>query len=196
MEYQRVTEILYPFSGLKYVDPTILENAAARGTRVHKACEAIASGLEGWELPSEFQGYIASFRSWFDRGHKIIAIEERMFCDELGITGQVDLIVEEPEENLIGDEAQGVFIVDLKTSQNEAKSWMLQGSAYSYLAKQIGYHVKGIMFLRLRRDGSPAKEHHYDENMDLFRECLNVYRYFYGRKTKKKGKEAFSKQTK
>lgn len=181
MDYQRVTEILYPFSGMKYVKKTVLENAAARGTKVHKICEAIAGGLEGWEAPAEYQPYVDSFNSWFKRKHKIISIEERFFCNELRITGQVDFIVEEPK---------GLYIVDLKTSQQESKSWLLQGSAYSYLAKKKGYDVKGIMFLQLKRDGTPSREYFYDENMDLFRKCLDVYRYFYG----KKGKNNYGKK--
>lgn len=176
MDYLRVTEILYPFSGLKYVDAEVLERACVRGTKVHKICEGIVRGIEGWEIPEDYQGYIKSFRSWWDQGRIISSIEERFYCDDLCITGQVDLVVEGPK---------GAMIVDLKTSQQESKSWWLQGSAYAYLAKKKGYDVKEIMFLKLNRDGKPAREYFYEENMELFSECLNVYRYFYGKRPRK-----------
>lgn len=173
MEHLRVTEVLYPFSGLKYVDPTILENAAARGTKVHKICEGIVNGIDGWDCDEELTGYVQSFRKWWGRGQDVLACEERMFCDDLGITGKTDLIVNFQNRT---------YIVDLKTSMSESKSWMLQGSVYSYLAKKAGYEIQGIMFMRLRRDGSEPKYHYYEENMDLFKECLNVYKYFFAKK--------------
>lgn len=179
MDFQRVTEILYPFSGLKHVDPQVLENAAVRGTKVHKACEAIVEGLGEWNIEPEHRGYIESFKSWWGKGRKVLSVEERFYCERLGVTGQVDLIVEEPD---------GVYIVDLKTSASESKSWLLQGSAYSYMAKKKGYPIEKIMFLKLLRDGRVPKQFYYEENMQLFEECLNVYRYFYGRKQGGRGK--------
>jgi len=176
MKYQRVTQILYPFGGLKYVDSTILENAAVRGTKVHNICEGIATGLGVWDIPEEYKGYVDSFNNWFDQGRKIKAVEERFFCDDMCITGKVDFIIEGPN---------GLVIVDLKTGQSESKSWLLQGSAYSYLAKKKGYDIKEIMFLRLKRNGRPPREYYYDENMTLFKECLNVYRYFYGKRAER-----------
>lgn len=179
MEYLRVTEMLSPFSGMQYVDKQILENACVRGTRVHKACEGIAKGLDGWDLPEEYQGYIDSFKKWHDKGQEYLEVEKRLYCSELGITGQIDFIVKGSD---------GCLIVDLKTSQRESKTWLLQGTAYSYLAKKAGYDVKGILFLKVERDGSEPKAYLYDENMDLFMEVYNVYKYFYGRKGKRRKK--------
>jgi len=180
MEYLRVTEILSPFSGMQYVDKQVLENACVRGTRVHKACEGIAKGIDGWDLPEEYQGYVDSFKKWFGRGKNFAEVEKRLYCPKLGITGQIDFIVKEPG---------GCIIVDLKTSQRESKSWLLQGTAYSYLAKQAGYDVKGIMFLKVGRDGSEPKQYLYKENMKLLTEVIDVYKYFYGRKGKRRAKK-------
>lgn len=173
MKYNRVTEILYPFSGMKYVDAEVLENACVRGTKVHKACEAIVGGMDGWNMPEELNGYITSFRDWWGKGKDVVSVEERFHCDKFRITGQVDLIIREPE---------GCFIVDLKTSKAESKSWLLQGSAYSYLAKQKGYDVSSIMFLKLDRDGKPPRPYFYEEDFGLFKQTMNVWRYFYGKK--------------
>lgn len=171
MQYQRVTEVLQPFTGIKYIEKTILENAAVRGTKVHKICEGIVNGIDEWNIQEEYKGYVESFKKWWNLGHEVISSEERFYCDDLKITGQVDLIIKKRDK---------AIVIDLKTSMNESKSWMLQGSAYSYLAKKKGYPVKDILFIRLRRDGSEPKYHLYEENIELFKDCLNVYRYFYG----------------
>lgn len=44
-KYIRVTEALSPFSGLHSIPKHIVENAAKRGTKVHKICESIITGL-------------------------------------------------------------------------------------------------------------------------------------------------------
>lgn len=173
MHYYRVTEILYPFSGLKFVDSQVLENAAVRGTKVHNICEGIVKGLEPWDIEENLSGYVDSFKKWWRKGHEVLAVEKRFYCEDLGITGQVDLILKTPK---------GDVICDLKTSQQESKSWLLQGSAYSYMASKSGYSPKTIMFLRLKRDGSYPKEHFYAENMDLFRKTLDVFEYFHATK--------------
>jgi len=175
MDFLRVTEILSPFTGIKYVDKAVLENAAVRGTKVHAYCEAIARGVGMWDIPQDHQGYVDSFMYWWGNGRKVLDIEKRFYCKDLGITGQVDLVTQEKD---------GIYIVDLKTSAQESRSWCLQGSAYSHMAKAFGYDVKKIMFLKLLKDGKPAKEYFYDENMELFKECLSVYRHFYGKKSK------------
>lgn len=178
MKHQRVTEILSPFTGIKYIDQNVLENAAIRGTKVHGYCEAIARGLGVWKVPEEHEGYVKSFLSWWKEGKEVLQVEKRFFCNELLITGQVDLIIKQGNE---------ISIVDIKTSRSESRSWMLQGSAYSYMAKKHGYNVNKIMFLKLSREGKEARQYFYDENMELFKECLSVYRYFYGKKTKADG---------
>lgn len=173
MKHLRVTEILSPFTGIQYIKPEVLENACVRGTKVHSYCEGIAKGLGTWEVEEEYRGYVDSFLSWWGKGHKLLAIEKRFYCDTLQITGQADMITQERD---------GAYLIDIKTSQQESKSWLLQGSAYSYMAKKNGFDIKKILFLKLLRDGRPAIEYYYDENMELFKETLNVYRYFFAKK--------------
>src|SRR6188768_1540018 len=112
--YTRVTTILYPFSGLKDVYPEILQKASLRGTKVHKICEGIVSGLGEHGVDEEVQGYIDSFNKWWGEGKQVHAVEKRFWCDELEVTGQVDMIIETPE---------GLAIVDIKTSYKPSKTW-------------------------------------------------------------------------
>lgn len=93
------------------------------------------------------------------------------------ITGQVDMIIESD---------QGAVILDLKTSAKPSKTWPLQGSAYAYMARQSGYDIKSIHFLHLNRHGKKPHLYVYDDQFDLFKKCLDVYRHFFGDKHERK----------
>jgi hypothetical protein len=172
-KYDRVTEILSPFSGMNFIAKDVLENAQNRGIRVHKACEGIIKGLGEWEEEDEIKGYIDSFKKWWGEGRKIICVEKRFTCDQLMITGQVDII-----EQAI----DGHCLVDLKTSAQPSKTWPLQGSAYQYLANKHEFNVNKIIFLRLKKDGSDPVEHLYQNEFDMFMKFLDVYRYIFKKK--------------
>lgn len=185
--YTRVTDVLYPFSGLKHINPLVLANAASRGSLVHNFCDAIVNkcGLFGldqairdyiqsddcFDLEKEkCENLIKSFEQWHI-GKNFIPKPERFFCDELKITGECDFIYKDCLDRLV--------LVDLKTCTKESKTWLLQGSAYSYLAKKKGYNVEDIIFLRLSKEGGKPKAYSYQENFSLFRSCLDAYRYFF-----------------
>jgi len=169
----RVTDVLRPFSGLDKIDPKVVQHAAERGTRVHKACEGIIDGLGEWNVDDEISGYVESFKKWWAQGHTILAMEKRFFCSELMITGQVDLIIKQKE---------GAIILDIKTPAKPSKTWPLQGSAYAHMARQDGYDIRGIHFLQLSKNGSEPKIHIYDDQFELFKKCLDVFNHFYRRK--------------
>jgi hypothetical protein len=170
-KYLRVTNVLYPFSGLDKIDADIVAKAADRGTRVHKICEGIISGLGDIGTDEETWGYVESFKRWWQLGHAVVAMEERFWDDDLKITGQVDIILETSE---------GLAIVDLKTSSRPSKTWQAQGSAYAYLAKRDGFDIKKIFFLHLNKHGKEPKLIEYPVDDSFFLAVLRVYIHFYG----------------
>lgn len=172
-KYLRITTILYPFSGMQNIDQDILNHAATRGTRVHKICESIVTGMGEFGVDDETWGYVQSFKHWWGEGHKVVEVERRFWSDEHKITGQIDMIIETPE---------GLAIVDLKTSSKPSKTWQLQGSAYYELVKSAGFDIKKIYFLHLNKHGKPAKIIEYSPDFGFFLEVLRVYRYFFGTK--------------
>lgn len=174
--YLRVTQILYPFSGLEKIDSEVVANAAQRGSRVHKICESIISGLGEFGVDEETWGYVESFKKWWTNAPEVISMEERFFDEEHKITGQVDLICKMDE---------GLVIIDLKTSARPSKTWPLQGSAYAYLAKRHGYDIKKIFFLHLNKHGKEPKLIEYPITEMFFLEVLRVYNYFYRSKNDK-----------
>lgn len=168
--YTRVTSVLYPFSGLEKLDAEIVAHAADRGTKVHKICEGIIQGLGELGVDDETRPYVESFKLWWAKGHEVLMMEKRFWCDELKITGQVDLILNTPD---------GLVIVDLKTSSQPSKTWPAQGCAYAYLAKKAGHDIKKIQFLHLLKTGKEARIHEYPVDDSFFFSIFRVWQHFY-----------------
>jgi hypothetical protein len=168
--YLRVTHVLYPFSGLQNVNADVVAYAAERGTRVHKICEGIMSGLGEHDVDEETWGYVESFKKWWGEGRKVYELEKRFWCDDHELTGQVDMIIETED---------GLAIVDIKTSSKPSKTWKAQGSAYYYLARKAGIDIKKIFFLHLNKHGKDPKVFEYKPDTTFFLAILRVYKYFF-----------------
>jgi hypothetical protein len=168
--YTRVTNVLYPFSGLEHIDPAIVAHAAERGTRVHQICEAIVEGLGEHDVDDEVRGYVESFKLWWALGPEVLMMEQRFWCDELKITGQVDFII---------NTADGLAIVDIKTSSKPSKTWPAQGAAYAYLAKKAGHDIRKIYFLHLSKHGNAPKIYEYPVDDSFFFAIYRVYNHFF-----------------
>lgn len=168
--YTRVTNFLYPFSGLESIPAAVVEKAANRGTRVHKICESIASGLGEFDVDEELVGYVNSFKHWWKTGIDVQEMEIRFFDHDLKITGQADFVIR--------DET-GSTIVDLKTSYRPSPTWPVQGSAYAMLARKHGFDIQKIQFIHLNKKGNPPKIYEYPVDDDLFLSVRRTYNHFY-----------------
>ena len=179
--YDRVTNVLAPFTGIEFVDKNLLESAGDRGTRVHSHIEGYLKGFGFGDPDHIVKPYLESFEIFWEaskhvfRGGEII-LEERMFCHDKKITGQADVIVKNAEGK--------TYLIDWKTSVVKSKSWDLQGAAYQYLCQRSGYHnVDAVMFVRLSKVGkkpslSKAKDEDFKRNLSIFFKCLELYRFF------------------
>jgi CRISPR/Cas system-associated exonuclease Cas4 (RecB family) len=127
-------------------------------------------GFGEWNVYEEIRGYIQSFKHWWQQGVSVLSVEQRFYCPELMITGQVDMIIETPE---------GAAILDLKTSYKPSKTWPLQGAAYAYMARKHDYDIKKILFLHLSKQGKSPDLYAYEDDFETFKKCLDVYRYFF-----------------
>ena len=176
--YDRVTEVLSPFSGVEFVPQDILDAAAKKGTKVHSYIEGTLKG-EAYYIPDyNHSKYVQSFLKFWDKskhafeGGEII-LEKRLFCEEKKISGAMDVIVKMPDRT---------YIIDWKTSSRPQKSWQLQGAAYKYLCKVNGFEsVDNVLFVHLSKDAnqpSLQKSENYEENLDIFDKCLELYRWF------------------
>lgn len=166
-KYTRVTKILQMFCDFSNVHPDVLKNAQNRGIYVHEKCDAIMSNLGRHAVHESWDKYVDSFEKWLPK--RFIDKPKRFFCDDLMLTGECDGIYEDD---------CGLVLVDLKTSSSESKTWVLQGSAYSYLAEKAGYKIARIEFVKLSKEGKSPKVFIYKEDFEMFKKCLDAYRYF------------------
>lgn len=176
--YDRVTDVVGYLSGIYRVPTHILKAAAERGSFVHRVCDSIIDDMMYPQVPEEYQGYIDSFQTWFGLLNLSCNFNEkecpylkpdRFYCDDLKITGECDLIIQRPDRNVL---------VDFKTSTSESKSWVLQGTAYCYLARKAGIEIDEMVFVKLDKNGNAPECFVYEEDFDLFQKCLQVYRHF------------------
>lgn len=174
LDYLRVTNVLWPFSGLDKINPDVLKNAAERGTKVHHICEGIMLGLGELGVDDQTWGYIESFKKWWGEGRHINCIERRFYDDFHKITGMCDMIMHTSD---------GLAIVDLKTSSKESKTWAIQGAAYAYLASLEGFEIQKILFIHLNKHGKEPKIYEYPVDDEAFLSVLRTYNHFYKEKS-------------
>jgi ATP-dependent exoDNAse (exonuclease V) beta subunit len=164
-EYARVTEILAQFSDYSHIDPQVLRRKCDIGTSVHAA---IADHLLGqFPMPCDNGlGYFDSYMKW----HKAVApivihTEQRYLCDELMITGQIDLVAN------VGNIP---MLIDFKTSANESKEvWPMQAHLYSYLLEKSGVLIsKRFLFVKLDKKGELPMVFTYNFDKNIHAKCM------------------------
>jgi hypothetical protein len=170
-----VTTVLSVFSDFSKIRPDILERAAARGTAVHRICAAIATGLHVPAISEEIEGFIASFRQWFNNVEAVLLVEQRLQDPVFMYHGTPDLVV-----RLQGDLAPR--LIDLKTPASLGKLWAAQIAAYCRLFYvHTGQECQHSGTLRLRRDGRPPifdECRHTAHDLQAFLAALTAYRNF------------------
>lgn len=174
MNYYSVTEVLQPFSDFSKIPPAVLEAASIRGTATHDACANIARGLLVMNTPPEVEGYVNSFRRFFDlMVADVLLVEERQVDADFGLHGELDLLIKAKRgENIL---------IDLKTPVSKIKSWRVQLALYRHLCLKNGYKVDRVGSLRLSPEGKIAKFDEYDnqaQDLTIGLQCLNLYRFF------------------
>lgn len=180
----RVSEILDIWSRdqLQAIDPKVLENACIRGTEVHAYCTAYAKKLWTEEAPEEYQGYVESFKLWWEENvQELVWAEERLYDKELLFSGKFDMVV-----RLKGEEH--LTLLDLKTSASYQKDWPVKLSAYLHLLNLNQRDVQHALSVRLKKDGKkPCVKDFGDCNpyYRVFLSALSCYDYFIRRKEKK-----------
>ena len=168
--YDRVTNVLWPFSGLQNVPKEILMAKAEIGTDVHNIIEGILNGLGEPTDMGAATPYVESFKLWWGNGKPIVSTETRLFDDSLRITGKYDLIYKSEDK---------VRLCDWKISVKESNTWVLQGSAYAHLSELNGLFVDEIEFVKLSKKGDMPKVYHYSKDIQAFLSCLQMYRRFF-----------------
>lgn len=176
--YARVTEILMPYKDFSGIAPTVLDEAAKRGSLAHDFCELYALNMLIETPPPNVKNYVDSFIRWFDTYvEKVHSTEQRLNHSKYKISGKYDMIVQ-----LKG--SSDLVLLDIKTPQTADQTWILQTAAYKLMLRELKkIDVQRRMCLMLPKDGSDAKvveytEHERDER--LFINQVEIYRFFNG----------------
>jgi len=173
-KWPSVTQVLSVYSDFSKIDPRTLEAAAARGTEVHKVCAAIAKGLFP-VVPEAIQGYVVSFRRWFENVEEVLLVEKRLEDLTFMYHGTPDVVL-----RLRGDSAPR--LIDLKTPATLGKLWAAQVAAYERLFYvHTGLNSQHSGTLRLRPDGRPPifdESRHKESDFSGFLCALGAYRHF------------------
>lgn len=175
-----VTQCFSPYIDWSHISPSVLEKAADRGNRVHRALADEANG-EFVIVDDDIKGYVEAGRKFLAMAAEILMVEQRLISDLYKFTGQVDLVCQMRGET-------DISLVDFKTSSVVSKSWGLQLSAYKNLvdANNYQYNIKRLMSVRLKKDGNYAI-HEYTNPAYLFSVFLNAlstFRFFYDNPSK------------
>ena len=175
--YPSVTEALSPYTGFAHVNEYVLLAASDRGVAVHAHCAAYAKGVFAPSPEKDLEGYVASFKWWFDAYvDDVLLVEEEMEDHGLQYCGHPDLIV---RSSALG----GVVLPDLKTPATlNKKLWGAQLSAYDNLARVVKIIPDRIGSLRLKKDGSPPIFDDFTEArvsyFAAFIGALTAYKFF------------------
>ena len=173
--FTRVSTILAWYNDLSHIPQDILQAKCELGQRVHVAIEEELSGGFRIDVVQE-SGYVQCFQNWHEIVQpKVFRLEQRLYDDNFGFTGQLDAILD-----LDGE----LVITDYKTSSvpNE-KIWLLQAGFYWLLAKRNDLKVSDrVLFLQLFDDAKKMpRVHEYKITGKIERLCYSVletYRFF------------------
>ena len=172
--YARVGDILNLVSDFSKIPPFILERKATIGKNVHAG---IAADINE-EFPvvsNEETGYLSSYFEWKKAlGVQFIQSEQRYFCEEKMITGQIDALV------LLNNDKTPI-LVDFKTSAKESKeTWPLQAYFYSYLLTKNGViHKPKYHFIKLNKMGQLPEIFIYEFSKEIHQKCMDLIEEFW-----------------
>lgn len=167
------------------VNQYMLDMAADRGTKVHKATELLDK-YNTVECEEEYIPYVQAYIQWRkDNGIKsenIVEIEKSYGNAEMSYAGTLDRIIK------MGDE---YWLVDLKTSSSPQKRlWgaCLNGYKLLWEAANEGKKISKMMDLQVKKDGTYSVVE-IEDNPAVFLACLTLDKEMRSKRKKKKTTE-------
>lgn len=154
------------------IPSSVMEEAAAKGTDIHKCCQFINQGGLDWDaLDPLYQKPAKEYERWLSLySPKIIGCEVMVYSVRYGFAGTIDIVAE----------FQGLrWIIDIKTgascSVGAQTAAYLQ--AYCEQEKYHGLTARGVLWLP--KDGKPHKFERLTDkgDFDYFKACLAVHQY-------------------
>ncbi len=178
-----VTEVLKPFADYDKIPERYLDPASERGKRVHAACSSIALKVPILRRDPEDEGYIQSFRIWFDRYViRVVGVELELKDPNLHFIGHLDFLFELIPGMIPELGAGDLVVIDLKTPIVRQRAWAAQAVSYLHLVTINKYPAKAAGSLQLDPEGGPARLNWYVEksarDFAAFLNALSAWNYF------------------
>lgn len=171
--YVRISEILNRLQNYDFVKPEILLAKQELGTHVHEAINDLIKGQFPIVNSKEFS-YLKSFQLWHEEYKPLFSLtEERLYDDDLKITGQIDGLGRFQNQNTD-------ILIDFKTSIKESPTWIMQGHLYHHLLKKNNIPVQDrFLFIKLHKEGKKPKVYEYQYSEAIWENCLNAVSEFF-----------------
>ena len=174
-----VTQVLRFIDGMEHAPVDRVMVAGIRGTLVHKATEVYDKGGTPTlvdETRPYFEAYLAFLSDYRNelgtKGQRWESIEERLIHPLLQYAGTADRV-----GVIYGERA----VLDIKTSARLAPAVGAQLAGYRAALNERRVKKDRVIrryALQLRRDGKyDLREYSDDQDMHIFRACLDIYRW-------------------
>lgn len=147
----------------------VLNNAAKRGTTVHKAFETFADSGNWPEVEKDYQGYVKSIQAFIEKYEpEIIAVEQKVYSPSLKVAGTFDALMN--IDNTL-------CLVDFKTSKAIYPTHQIQVSAYEGMRQELkmGNEAQPLI-VRAKESGREAEVKESISSYEDFKTVYNVYK--------------------
>jgi hypothetical protein len=154
----------------------IAEEAAGRGTEIHKGIEVYINDCIKMTLGeamnvTSIDSAVQKFISWaVDNKIKFLESEKRMYSEKMWTAGTVDLVFEKDSKRYIGD---------IKTY---AKIWdrvpFFQMAGYALMLEEMGQKIDGSCIINITKDTNELTEkwsYNMTEDKKSFEAALQIY---------------------
>ena len=161
MKLYGVTHVLGKFIDFGSIPDQVLYKAAQRGGGVHRGCAAFVLGA--WSPKNvDYQGYVDSFKGWYNLYvDKVLMVEQHFVDEHFGFQGRVDFVFK-----LV---TGFVALVDIKTPVTESRTWKCQLAAYKTLIESnTDVVINKCLALQLKAGGQPPLAFPYEYYHDDF----------------------------
>jgi len=176
-KYPGVSEVFSHYTKPSYAGISLEEiiKKEEKQSYVKSRCLAIATNIFQIEEESEHNGYIQSFRKWFDVNvSQVVCTDKILFDDVNRFTGRLDIIYKNHDLNDVS--------LTIKTSY-PSKSWALQLAAYRRLCNVNAMNTTKNIILKLSKKGDIASEfecENIEQSWEMFNNILQGWHYFKG----------------
>ena len=169
-----VTSVLEPFSGLRFVDPQVLEAAALFGTHVHEAVDLYNRGEldEAWLIEESplVHAHLEGWKRFLSESAAVVVASEQKVCHpKLQYAGTLDSILNVSKTNRL---------YDIKTGASVPETVGPQCAAYNRAYREMtGERLMKCYCVHLEPNKYTVHPLNDPRDWDVFKAALTLHRW-------------------